>query len=276
MDWRERPIHALGERSCWFKALPFRIFGVFCGLNCRIQDKMSKVRRSSRTGAETVRAGVVLLIFLAAVSAVADTTITIGNGSGLSGTTVLVPVQFQTDANVVALQFEVRFDATRLSSGAATAGSALNGHLVNSAETTPGSHRVVIYSLANTRLTNGILVSIPFTIAPNATNGTATLSVTNVILADASAAAVGTGVLAAGGLTITAPVRLGAIVRADDGKVQFQLTGAVGQSYIVQGSVDLAQWSNLSTNIATGAVVSFTDTAAVNFSRRFYRVLLAP
>ena len=112
MDWREKPIHSPDERSCWFKALPFRMSGVFRGLNCRIQDKMSKIRSSSRTGAETVRAGVVLLIFLAAVSAAADTTITIGNGSGLAGATVLVPVQFQTDANVVALQFEVRFDAT--------------------------------------------------------------------------------------------------------------------------------------------------------------------
>lgn len=242
-------------------------------------NKMSKVRRresSFRTGAGRFRAGIILLIHLVAVSAIADTTITIGNGSGLSGTTVLVPVQFQTDANVVALQFEVRFDTTRLSSGAATAGSALNGHLVNSAETTPGSHRVVIYSLANARLTNGILVSIPFTIAPNATSGTATLSVTNVILADASAAAVGLINLAAGGLSITAPARLGAIVRANDGNVQFQLTGAGGRSYVVQGSIDLVQWSNLSTNVATGTVASFTDTTALNFPRRFYRALLVP
>ena len=71
---------------------------------------MSKVQRSARTGFGTVRAGVILLILFAAVSAIADTTITIGNGSGLAGTTVLVPVQFQTDANLVALQFEVRFD----------------------------------------------------------------------------------------------------------------------------------------------------------------------
>src|SRR5207249_838222 len=105
-------------------------------------------------------------------------------------------------------------------------------------------------------------------IAPNATNGTATLSVTNVILADASAAAVGPVNLGAGSLAITAPARLGAIVRADDGKAQFQLTGAAGRSYVVQGTLDLVQWSNLSTNVATGAVVSFTDTTAVNFSRR--------
>ena len=40
----ERPIHPLGERPSRLNRFPFRIFGVFRGLNCRIQIEGSLVR----------------------------------------------------------------------------------------------------------------------------------------------------------------------------------------------------------------------------------------
>src|SRR5207244_1076416 len=45
--------------------------------------------------------------------------------------------------------------------------------------------------------------------------------------------------------------------------------------YTLEASTDFAQWTSILTNLAGGAL-DFEDTAARNFSRRFYRASLVP
>ena len=59
----------------------------------------------------------------------------------------------------------------------------------------------------------------------------------------------------------------------------FQLTLATqpGKTYFLQGSIDLLNWSPLSTNIASGFALEFQDSNAAGVGQRFYRaILIAP
>jgi hypothetical protein len=55
-----------------------------------------------------------------------------------------------------------------------------------------------------------------------------------------------------------------------EGRLRFFVNGATNYSYIVQGSTDLVDWTNLQTNIAP---FIFTDFAASNFPCRYYQAL---
>jgi hypothetical protein len=51
------------------------------------------------------------------------------------------------------------------------------------------------------------------------------------------------------------------------------VSGAPGEVFIIQGSNDFANWTNLQTNTAPS---TFVDTSAPQFVMRYYRVILAP
>ena len=52
----------------------------------------------------------------------------------------------------------------------------------------------------------------------------------------------------------------------------FQLLGAPGQSVVIEGSLNLQQWTPLKTNLVpANGLVPFTDPAAPQFPHRFYR-----
>jgi hypothetical protein len=71
------------------------------------------------------------------------------------------------------------------------------------------------------------------------------------------------------------PVRLAAI-SLGKGKFQLQINGAVGPSCVLQSSTTLTNWVNLWANTPTAMPITFTDTNAASFSRRYYRALLGP
>ena len=54
----------------------------------------------------------------------------------------------------------------------------------------------------------------------------------------------------------------------------FHLSGVVGQTIIIDGSSDLANWIPLFTNTASATPISFSDPAWTNFPARFYRARL--
>lgn len=59
-------------------------------------------------------------------------------------------------------------------------------------------------------------------------------------------------------------------------RFKFTFSGDAGLTYTVQATTNLSVWTNLfSTNPATLPVL-WTDTAATNLSRRFYRVIMSP
>jgi hypothetical protein len=59
-----------------------------------------------------------------------------------------------------------------------------------------------------------------------------------------------------------------------NGQFQFRVSGTSGQTYVLQGSTNLSNWTPLMTN--TVPLYDFTDTNAASLPRRFYRGVLPP
>jgi hypothetical protein len=73
----------------------------------------------------------------------------------------------------------------------------------------------------------------------------------------------------------SAPPQFSSVV-FNAGAFGFSVNGTAGQSYLVQVSTNLLNWTTLfTTNPATFPFV-WNDSAAPNFPRRFYRIQLGP
>ena len=59
------------------------------------------------------------------------------------------------------------------------------------------------------------------------------------------------------------------------GQFQLQFSAATNQTFIVQGSTDLINWTNLGCGLITNSPMSFMDTAASNYPVQFYRIELS-
>jgi hypothetical protein len=53
----------------------------------------------------------------------------------------------------------------------------------------------------------------------------------------------------------------------------FQLNGQPGYTYIVQGSTNLIDWTNIASIVNSNGTVPFTDQASTNSAQRFYRAV---
>ncbi len=182
------------------------------------------------------------------------------------GATVNVPVNFTRATNVVAAQFDVTFDPDRVSSGPAIGDPRQS---VVSREIAPGVRRVLVFSRQNAVITNRNPVSMAFAVSSTEYNGSGPLTPANAILAKANATAL-TPVDLSSGTIFVRPVN-----RLPDGHVQFFLPSTPEQRYFIQASVDLQQWVNISTNVATGSFMDLVDVDAAGYPYRFYRWQLA-
>jgi hypothetical protein len=73
---------------------------------------------------------------------------------------------------------------------------------------------------------------------------------------------------------LIAPV-MSALIRLGGGQMQLQLSGMAGSNYIIHASTNLADWTPIATNLIPAAgIVTVTDSAATNYSRRFYRAVV--
>jgi len=74
------------------------------------------------------------------------------------------------------------------------------------------------------------------------------------------------------------PSQLGNPSRLADGVFRLTLTGIPARTYEIQASTNLVNWSVLATlsNTNPGGVIQFSDPAAINLNRRFYRGRLLP
>lgn len=218
-----------------------------------------------------------LLQWAGMVEARSATALALGTGSGGPGEAANVGVQFQGDGVGVALQFDVLFDAARLSAGVAVKSAATIGHEVESSSPSAGVMRVVIYSLGNEPLANGSIAQVSFRVKSPAVAGTFPLVLTNIIVANAAAARVQPVTAANGSVVIRdslAPVMELPMI-AGNGQVTLRVRGQDGLQYTVQASTDLATWQNLATGAATGGFYTYTDTTAGTQTYRYYRALLA-
>jgi hypothetical protein len=203
-----------------------------------------------------------IAIVLTAGRSAAETLLSVGSTPAYPGATINVPVNLARATNVVAAQFDVAYDASRVSSGAALSES---GSTVVSREIAPGVRRVLVFSRQNAAITIRSPVSLPFTVSPTEYNGSGPLTPSNVILARNNATAVAPLSLVSGTIFVR-PVN-----RLPDGHVQFFLPATPDQRYYIQASTDLEQWVNISTNVATGTFLDLVDVDAASFDYRFYR-----
>ncbi len=72
-----------------------------------------------------------------------------------------------------------------------------------------------------------------------------------------------------GGLILESPVF------NSSGSFTFQFNGLTNTIYVIDGSIDLRSWTPISTNVASGSVVSFADPQPTA-RERFYRARVAP
>jgi hypothetical protein len=73
--------------------------------------------------------------------------------------------------------------------------------------------------------------------------------------------------------TLFVPPSFSSWSRRNDGAFQAQFNATGGVTYDIQASTDLLHWSDLLLfNFGDNGPVSFTDTSATNYPRRFYRV----
>lgn len=213
---------------------------------------------------------------LASPKAAAAASIGLGSGTAGPGDAAVLDIQFTGDGSAVALQFDVAFDAKRLAAGFA-AGTALTAkHLVSSSVPTPGVARVVIYSLANQALGNGVIATLPFKVLAPAIPGTATLVVSNLLVSSATPARVQPVTATPGSVLIrdSAGPRLQLPSIAANRQATLRVNGVDGKTYTLQGSLDLKVWETVATSVASGGVATFTDGATRPF--RFYRAQEAP
>ena len=116
--------------------------------------------------------------------------INIGSVSGLPGAVVNIPVTITNDGSASALQLDIQYNATQLTTGSPVAGNAINGQSVGSSTPSTGLLRIVIIpSQTNTLIGTGTLVTIPFTINATATSSQS-LTISGVVVSNASAVAV--------------------------------------------------------------------------------------
>jgi len=65
---------------------------------------------------------------------------------------------------------------------------------------------------------------------------------------------------------------IGNLVKAPSGPMQMTATARTNHVYVLDASTNLVNWTSIQTNQALGDSIIFSDAAATNFSKRFYRV----
>ena len=172
--------------------------------------------------------------------------------------------------NVVAFQADVLFEAVGLSDGTPVGGPVLVRHLLASSAPAAGTRRLLAYSAQNDFLTNGVVATIPFTVAPKEYRNF-TLTLSNVVLARADGSQVF-------GTNVNGFIGVSQVFVAPDGHADGFLnvpTNAGPEAcWVVQSSSDLITWANLSTNSAGGSLLEFRDPLAGAYPQKFYRAIL--
>jgi hypothetical protein len=69
---------------------------------------------------------------------------------------------------------------------------------------------------------------------------------------------------------------LNSLQRLLNGHVQLNVTGALGQRFVIEASNDLVVWTAIGSQLLTGTSADFVDTDAPLFDKRFYRLVPEP
>lgn len=236
----------------------------------RAKLPLSPNLRSSKAFRLTLLCGF-LLACCALTCAFAQNTVAVGSSPGYPNVTVQVPVVLRNADEVVAAQFDVAYNSTKVS---ADLGRGLisrtSNHVVRVRQISPGVQRVLIYSLTNSAIvrSNGGLVQIPFTLAANEFVGSGPIVPTNAFALHGD----GTSVVPLDLLPGSVFARL--INRRPDGIVDYFLPTIVDETYLIQASTNLVDWVNISTNLALSSFTQLVDADGASHPYRFYRSAL--
>jgi hypothetical protein len=131
--------------------------------------------------------------------------------------------------------------------------------------TAAGTERLLTYALNNAVMSNGVVATIPFTVAPG-TRSNVRLTLNNVILSTADGTSV-PAVAVSGAIVISS-----VYVRPQDGNVDGYFGGLQDEaSYVVQATTNFVQWVNVATNAPVDSFLEFMDEDAHRYPHRFYR-----
>jgi hypothetical protein len=164
-----------------------------------------------------------------------------------------------------------------LASDGAVVAAALDRIQVASRELSPGVRRVLIFTQDSQPLPNGALLNLPFSIAANASAGTTTLSLGEVLISNPQFGPV-PSTATAGAITITSgqTAEFKSALFDKTGVFQLELSATAGRSYRIELSPDLKTWSPLVTELAVNSLLRVADTNTVRSPARFYRALTLP
>src|SRR5687768_5933079 len=101
---------------------------------------------------------------LATINAGAETTLSVGSQPGFPTIPTPLPVLLRDATNAVAVQFDLTYTPHRVLPGQTELAAALPNHVIRTYDLAPGLRRVLIYSRANTAITNRNLANTTFTI----------------------------------------------------------------------------------------------------------------
>ena len=211
-------------------------------------------------------AQMVAALLLTTVFLCAETRLTFPTLPGYPGVTVPVPVRLTRATNVTAGQFDVAYDPVRIIASAPELGFGAPNHVFRSREISPGVHRVLFYSLNNAVASNRVTTTMPFTLPATERVGSGPILPGNVKLSRPDATAVLPVTLTPGEIFVVPAYVL------PDGSAQFFFQSQPGSNYVVQASVNLVDWTNISTNMATSDFLDLVDADAVLYPWRFYRL----
>jgi hypothetical protein len=130
----------------------------------------------------------------------------------------------------------------------------------------PDPDATVYYTLNGTLPTTN---SFPYTGPFNLTN-TATVSANAFETNFVNSVAPSDLIIVWPGVSFTAPGSF------TNGKFEMQISGIPGQSYVIQTSTDLANWTPFQTNVSATSPFSVVDPGATNYPLRFYRAVQKP
>lgn len=220
---------------------------------------------------------IVLVALIGQFNLQAEPQLSVEFTAGTPGTTAWVAVNYATDTNAPSLQFDLLYSTNDLTSGNPVGGSALSDHQIFSSEVTPGLRRVLIFSLSNAAISNGVLAYVPFSIASNSTDHNEPLTLSNVVVSSVSGTAI-PATSSNGVLAIALQPAFTAIFSTNGGAIHLQISGTSGRNYVVQSTTNLIQssWIALYTNIAVGGILEFDDARPQSGLAQFYRAMVAP
>jgi len=176
------------------------VIGNAIALDCNAKG-IIHVKLLAKQGVESVCLQVLLAAIFSCLvqSALGAPSLSLGAVNASSGETVQVPITFSNDGSSAAIQFDIQYDSTQVTSGDPVAGTGLGTHSLVSTLIAPGIRRIVITPPSdNSLLSSGEVLTLPITVQSSASANSRLLTVTKVIMSGTTAGNIIPGTIGSG------------------------------------------------------------------------------